>query len=156
MPDRGIGLLQYVARLEKDKARLERELEEISIALNHAQRVIQEGGIRKAELPGSEPTNGQPVEEPKDATLPFRGLGNESAIVKLLKSTDRGPLKTAQIGELLEEGGLESEAKNLTATLFGSLKRLVKKGEVVKVGEGRRTRWVAKGREPQATRLPSS
>ncbi len=140
-----MGLVDYVRRLVEREDRLERELVEVRIARAHAER----------ELASARPTEGRPtpVAAPVAAphangNAPYVGMGNEAAALAYLRG-ESIPRKTAEIARALEAGGLESEAKNLQAALFGSLKRLVNRGEVKKVGEGRRMRWVAV-REPVA------
>ena len=132
MLQQDIGLSQYIAVLEEDESRLQKELDEIRIAKNHALRIREENSI---------PPPGTTVLE--DTTKPYRGMGNESAVLKLLSTSTSGPMKTSDISNTLEKGGLESEAKNLQANIFGTLRRLSKKGSVTKIGDGRRTRWAA-------------
>ena len=139
MSQEDIGLRQYVAELARDEARLTKDLAEVRIAKAHAQR------FGKASRVDHNVVTRIGDEIPEGDSQPYQGLGNEAAIMKLLHDDERGPMSTRQIVKALKMGGLESEATNLPATLFGALKRLKGKGKVVKLGKARGTRWAAPG-----------
>ena len=140
-----MGLLQYVAELERDEARLRKDLDEVRIAKTHAQRILKAGRTQNAVIPSdfNAATHAVGDEAPIGDTPPYRGLGNEDAIIKLLDDGKHGRMSTSEIAAALKKGGLGSQATNLPATIFGALKRLKGKGKVVKLGEGRGTRWAA-------------
>ena len=153
MSQEDMGMLQYIAELERDEARLTKDLGEVRIAKAHAQRIVKASRTQKVVIPiDSNVVTGVGNETPGGDSQPYRGLGNEGAIMKLLHDGERRPMSTRQITEALKMGGLESEATNLPATIFGALKRLKGKGKVVKLGEGRRIRWAA----PSSVSLPAS
>ena len=134
MPQEDIGLRQYIAMLEKDEARLKVDLGEVRIAKAHAQRILVERGIDRAVLPSIG------ISIPENGTMPYAGLGNQAAALKFLKDTGRSA-HTSEICDALKRGGIESRAKDFPTSIFGSLKRLVKMGDVDKVG---RSQWIVK------------
>ena len=153
MSQEDMGLRQYIAELARDEARLSKDLAEVRIAKAHAQRIVKESSTQRVGIPVDHNVVTRVGDEiPEGDFQPYQGLGNEGAIMKLLHDGERRPMSTRQITEALNMGGLESEATNLPATIFGALKRLKRKGKVVKLGEGRGMRWAA----PPSVSLPAS
>lgn len=135
-----MGLLEYIAELEKEEAKLREVLKENEIAQAHARRVIERGGMVKAVLPSGSPSGQDPEETAKPASGPYSGMGTEQAALLCLQGSPKA-LKTAGVAERLQEGGIQSEAERFQATVYSALSRLVDKGEIAKIGSGRKTRW---------------
>ena len=137
-----IGLLEYLAVLERQQQEHKAALAELEIAISHARRVMKEESVR-AKLPGAD--NGVPEERARETGGPYVHMGLGEATYRYLVSV--GEMQnTAQVRRGLIRGGLVSTAKNLHSTVFTSLKRLVDKGKVEKVGAGE---WVAVARVEQ-------
>ena len=140
MSQRDMGLLQYLAALDREEEMIQqsisesqRALVEIQIAKKHARAVVEGGGVRAAKLPqgGNERDEGKP----NKAHAPYAGMSNPAAALTYLKAVDK-PQKTSQIAKALDKGGIDSKAKNFNATMFGTMKRLLKERKVVRVGPG--------------------
>jgi hypothetical protein len=133
MPQGDMGLLQYLAVLDRKAQELRAALAEIEIAAKHARGVIGGGGIIPATLPSPEPE--QPEKEPNSSNGPYAGMTNPNAAVAFLRTSGK-PQKTAAIARALLAGGITTEAKDFSATMFGTMRRLVEDKRVVKAGPG--------------------
>lgn len=128
-----LGLRQYIAMLEQRASELRGQLDEIQVALKHARKTVGEY-TNKIQLPM--PDADEAEGEPKKDGGPYTGKGVEESALEYLRTVQRTQ-KTAQVADALLEGGIETEAKNFSSTVFGSLRRLVEKGQVEKVGAGK-------------------
>ena len=144
MPVRDMGLLQYIATLERQEQEYLKALEGVRNAMAHAKGVMGEHGTR-ANLSGLDEGDA-PEEKAHGTDGPYAGIGLEEATYRYLVSVGRVQ-STPQVRDGLVRGGLQSKAKNLHSTVFTSLRRLVDKDKVEKVGAGK---WVAIGRTDQS------
>ena len=133
MPQRDMGLLQYLAELDRKAQALRVELAEIEIAAKHARAVVGGGAVQRAKLPS--PAAEHTEDGPNLSGGPYARMSNPEAAVAFLRETGR-PQRTAAIANALLAGGIVTEAKNFNATMFGTLRRLALDGAVVKAGPG--------------------
>ena len=126
-----IGFAEYIAGLERDEARLEKQLVEVRIALAHAQKAQGGPSLRPA-LPEPPPaiTEGQPKRVGK-----FAGMSPKKAALAFLRERGK-PATTVEIREALQRGGVDSKAKQFHLTLYNTLFRYRKTGDFVNYGEG--------------------
>ena len=66
-------------------------------------------------------------------TTGYENLTLQDAILKLMKETPSKSWKPAALANQLLKEGFKTESKDFLPILFGSLRRLVKKGEVEKI-----------------------
>lgn len=140
MSQRDMGLLQYLAALDREEEAIQqsisesqRALVEIQIAKKHARAVAEGGGIHAIKLPRT--ADARAESQPNKADAPYVGMSNPAAALTYLRTIGK-PQKTSQIAKALEKGGIDSKAKNFNATMFGTMKRLLKERKVVRVGPG--------------------
>lgn len=133
MPKGDMGLLQYLAELERQAEELRARLGEIEIAAKYARAVVDSSAFRPATLPAPTPEHAEA--NPNESDGPYARMTNPEAAVAYLRASGR-PQKTAKIAKALLEGGIATEAKDFSATMFGTMRRLEKDGRVVKVGPG--------------------
>jgi hypothetical protein len=141
-----MGLREYLADLEEQERRLEALIQEIRIAKAHARKTL-ERRAPPSRPPAIEAAPAVQADKPEESAKvggfgPYAGMGNEEAALAYLRKVGR-PAKTSDISNALQRGGIGSEAKNFQAAMFGALRRLVEKGAIRKVGEGRRMHWEA-------------
>lgn len=139
MSQQDMGLLQLLAELDRREeerqviiAEAQRELAEIQIARNIYRGIAEDAGIKSATLPSGHATT---ENRPKSGNLTYMDMSNPEATLDFLRTSGK-PQKTAQIAKALKKGGIESVAKDYSATIFGTLRRLRADGRVVKVGKG--------------------
>lgn len=127
-----MGLLEYLAWLERQEAELQRKMDEIRVAKDHARRAAKE-------MSGA-PTLGDRVENPKGdrdtVDGKYASMRPRQAALAYLKERG-GPATTIQIREALEAGNVKTEAEAFHQTLYNTLQRMAKKDQaVVNYGHG--------------------
>lgn len=133
MPRGDMGLLEYLAWIEKQVSEHEESLTELRIARDHAKRAAKE--MEGLVLPVSD------AEETAKTVVVANSRRYESmtpryATMDYLRQ--RGtPATTVQIREALLAGNVKSDASKFHQTLYNTLQRMAKQhGTVVSYGEG--------------------
>lgn len=130
-----MGLLEYLAWLERQEAELVEKLEEVRVAKKHARRAAEE--MEGADLPSPvvPPTEEKPA---ADGARPgqFSSMKPRKAARVYLRQRGK-PATTVQIRKALEAGNVNTEAEKFHQTLYNTLQRMKRKdGTVVNYGGG--------------------
>lgn len=131
-----MGLLEYLAWVEKQIAAHEKSLGELRIAQKHAKRAAEEMEGRKFKPPWER----GPEEVAKSVGGQDEGKYAELTPRKatLVYLRERGkPATTVEIREALVAGNVKSDAEKFHQTLYNTLRRMANKHKsIVSYGEG--------------------
>lgn len=122
---------QLLINLEEERSNVER-----LIAWVKGKMAQQDGSVQAVEPPSTkQPPAATPMRFPRLAPDSFFRMTVPQAIKEYLNISKR-PKTGKQITEALRSGGLTSTAKNLYGTVYPTLLRMEKAGEVVRVSKG--------------------
>lgn len=156
------AIREVLAALESDRESIDAELRELREKVAALQKDISDLRERREELIRTRDFLGRRLGEPAKGAIVepaaeevaglYAGKSIPEAAELFLGSVGQPPRPTREIADKLLEGGLKSQAKNLYATIFGSLRREVQKEDsrIIKVG----TAWGLRDWYPEDVHVP--
>ena len=120
---------QLLADLEQERENIERMIVWVK------GRMAQSDSTQQIVAPVAKPDASFPMRFPRLAPDSFFRMTIPQAIKAFLNIAKR-PKVAKEITKALKNGGLTSQAKNLYGTVYPTLLRMEKAGEVVRVGNG--------------------
>jgi len=140
-------LREFLDGLVEEKRELEKRLRELDITINTVASRI-DANVFAERLSGAihveEERREQLEHALEDRTKPYAGMSHPEAARAYLDSVE-GPKRTADISEALLEGGVQTDSKRFTSTIYTTLRRLADDGEITKLPGGK---WLAGAQEP--------